>query len=64
MLLLCNKLNEVLNLLRMPYPLRCDECRQYAIHPNAKGNPFSGGVKYTGGGKICNFSTKIAGKTN
>ena len=33
MLCLCNKLNEVLNLLCMRngkrYPLRCDACRQY-----------------------------------
>jgi len=38
MLLLCNKLNEVLNLPRIcvmvvskSYPLRCDKCWQYAI---------------------------------
>jgi len=26
--------------------------------PNSKGNPFSGGVKYTGVGKICDFRLK------
>ena len=28
--------------------------------PNSKGNPFSGGAKYKGGGKVLRFSTEIA----
>jgi len=27
--------------------------------PNSKGNPVSGGAKYTGSGKISQFSTEI-----
>ena len=48
------------NWLSLPAKTKYSAIVDKPARRNSKGNPFSGGVKYTGGGKNWRFSTEIA----